>query len=134
MRRLKFQFHFRVRVRRPSGQTRPIKSRRCAGTAIQTTEDKIRTVRLRKPMVKTGVAIVGGELLHCLGRPGRSVRNVIKDVGYPPPTLATTGDTCGVIKYHRQAVRGIEPRALTAETPKTRAPVDQGLMFWLRQQ
>ena len=71
-------------------------------------------------MVKTGVAIVGGEITTSAWVDLEDlVRGVIKDIGYLLE-VGYDGDTCGVINIIKQSVD--IARALTARSRKTRAP------------
>ena len=80
-------------------------------------------------MVKTGVAIIGGEIstnawidLEDL------VRSVIKDVGYTSSDVGFDGDTCGVIniigKQSVDIAQGVD-----RQKPEDQGAGDQGLMF-----
>ena len=73
-------------------------------------------------MVKTGVAIVGGEITTSAWVDLEDlVRGVIKDIGYTSSKVGYDGDTCGIINIiGKQSVE--LPRASTARSRKTRAP------------
>ncbi|MBS3804099.1 MAG: methionine adenosyltransferase [Oleiphilaceae bacterium] len=80
-------------------------------------------------MVKTGVAIVGGEITTSAWVDLEElVRSVIKDVGYTSSDVGYDGDTCGVIniigKQSVDIAQGVDRRK-----PEDQGAGDQGLMF-----
>ncbi|GGD06862.1 methionine adenosyltransferase [Halopseudomonas salina] len=80
-------------------------------------------------MVKTGVAIVGGEVTTSAWVDLEDlVRNVIKDVGYTSSDVGYDGDTCGVIniigKQSPDIAQGVD-----RQKPEDQGAGDQGLMF-----
>jgi S-adenosylmethionine synthetase len=80
-------------------------------------------------MVKTGVAIVGGEITTTAWVDLEDlVRSVIKDVGYTSSRVGFDGDTCGVIniigKQSVDIAQGVDRRK-----PEDQGAGDQGLMF-----
>ncbi len=80
-------------------------------------------------MVKTGVAIVGGEVTTSAWVDLEDlVRNVIKDVGYTSSEVGYDGDTCGVIniigKQSPDIAQGVD-----RQKPEDQGAGDQGLMF-----
>ncbi|WP_166264013.1 methionine adenosyltransferase [Marinobacter caseinilyticus] len=80
-------------------------------------------------MVKTGVAIVGGEITTSAWVDLEDlVRSVIKDVGYTSSKVGYDGDTCGVIniigKQSVDIAQGVD-----RQKPEDQGAGDQGLMF-----
>jgi S-adenosylmethionine synthetase len=80
-------------------------------------------------LVKTGVAIVAGEVRRRRGSISRtSCAGVIVDIGYTSSEVGFDGRTCGVDEHHRQAVArhrdGRRPQG-----PREQGAGDQGLMF-----
>ena len=80
-------------------------------------------------MVKTGVAIVGGEITTSAWVDLEDlVRGVIKDIGYTSSTVGYDGDTCGVIniigKQSVDIAQGVD-----RQKPEDQGAGDQGLMF-----
>ncbi|WP_166253796.1 methionine adenosyltransferase [Marinobacter salicampi] len=80
-------------------------------------------------MVKTGVAIVGGEITTSAWVDLEDlVRSVIKDVGYTSSKVGFDGDTCGVIniigKQSVDIAQGVD-----RQKPEDQGAGDQGLMF-----
>ncbi len=80
-------------------------------------------------MVKTGVAIVGGEITTSAWVDLEDlVRSVIKDVGYTSSRVGFDGDTCGVIniigKQSVDIAQGVD-----RQKPEDQGAGDQGLMF-----
>ncbi len=80
-------------------------------------------------MVKTGVAIVGGEITTSAWVDLEDlVRSVIKDVGYTSSRVGFDGDTCGVIniigKQSLDIAQGVD-----RHKPEDQGAGDQGLMF-----
>ncbi|MEX0604958.1 MAG: methionine adenosyltransferase [Marinobacter sp.] len=80
-------------------------------------------------MVKTGVAIVGGEVTTSAWVDLEDlVRSVIKDVGYTSSKVGFDGDTCGVIniigKQSVDIAQGVD-----RQKPEDQGAGDQGLMF-----
>ena len=91
-------------------------------------EDKFARVAC-ETMVKTGVAIVGGEITTTAWVDLEDlVRNVIKDVGYTSSDVGYDGDTCGVIniigKQSPDIAQGVD-----RQKPEDQGAGDQGLMF-----
>ena len=80
-------------------------------------------------MVKTGVAIVGGEITTSAWVDLEElVRGVIKDIGYTSSEVGYDGDTCGVInvigKQSVDIAQGVD-----RQKPEDQGAGDQGLMF-----
>ena len=80
-------------------------------------------------MVKTGVAIIGGEITTSAWVDLEElVRGVIKDVGYTSSDVGFDGDTCGVIniigKQSVDIAQGVD-----RQKPEDQGAGDQGLMF-----
>ena len=80
-------------------------------------------------MVKTGVAIVGGEITTSAWVDLEDlVRGVIKDIGYTSSTVGYDGDTCGIIniigKQSVDIAQGVD-----RQKPEDQGAGDQGLMF-----
>ncbi|HEA51760.1 methionine adenosyltransferase [Marinobacter antarcticus] len=80
-------------------------------------------------MVKTGVAIVGGEISTSAWVDLEDlVRGVIKDVGYTSSDVGFDGDTCGIIniigKQSVDIAQGVD-----RQKPEDQGAGDQGLMF-----
>ncbi|MEQ5835241.1 methionine adenosyltransferase [Marinobacter sp. R17] len=80
-------------------------------------------------MVKTGVAIVGGEITTSAWVDLEDlVRSVIKDIGYTSSDVGFDGDTCGVIniigKQSVDIAQGVD-----RQKPEDQGAGDQGLMF-----
>jgi S-adenosylmethionine synthetase len=80
-------------------------------------------------MVKTGVAIVGGEVTtNAWVDLEDLVRGVIKDIGYTSSEVGFDGDTCGVIniigKQSVDIAQGVD-----RQKPEDQGAGDQGLMF-----
>ncbi len=80
-------------------------------------------------MVKTGVAIVGGEITTSAWVDLEDlVRGVIKDIGYTSSKVGYDGDTCGVIniigKQSVDIAQGVDRKK-----PEDQGAGDQGLMF-----
>ncbi|WP_404364619.1 methionine adenosyltransferase [Marinobacter sp.] len=80
-------------------------------------------------MVKTGVAIVGGEITTSAWVDLEDlVRTVIRDVGYTSSRVGFDGDTCGVIniigKQSVDIAQGVD-----RQKPEDQGAGDQGLMF-----
>ncbi len=80
-------------------------------------------------MVKTGVAIVGGEITtNAWVDLEDLVRGVIKDIGYTSSKVGYDGDTCGVIniigKQSVDIAQGVD-----RQKPEDQGAGDQGLMF-----
>ncbi|WP_416885969.1 methionine adenosyltransferase [Marinospirillum sp.] len=80
-------------------------------------------------MVKTGVAIVGGEIsTNAWVDLEDLVRNVIKDIGYTSSEVGYDADTCGVIniigKQSVDIAQGVD-----RQKPEDQGAGDQGLMF-----
>jgi S-adenosylmethionine synthetase len=79
--------------------------------------------------VKTGVAIVGGEIttsawvdLEAL------IRGVICDIGYTSSAVGYDGHTCGVINIIGKQSENID-RGVSRDRPEDQGAGDQGLMF-----
>ncbi|MDY6841368.1 MAG: methionine adenosyltransferase [Pseudomonadota bacterium] len=80
-------------------------------------------------MVKTGVAIVGGEVTTSAWVDLEDlVRGVIKDIGYTSSKVGYDGDTCGIIniigKQSVDIAQGVD-----RQKPEDQGAGDQGLMF-----
>ncbi|NMT62009.1 methionine adenosyltransferase [Marinobacter orientalis] len=80
-------------------------------------------------MVKTGVAIIGGEITTSSWVDLEDlVREVIKDIGYTSSTVGFDGDTCGIIniigKQSVDIAQGVDRKK-----PEDQGAGDQGLMF-----
>lgn len=80
-------------------------------------------------MVKTGVAIIGGEISTSAWVDLEDlVRGVIKDIGYTSSDVGFDGDTCGVIniigKQSVEIAQGVD-----RQKPEDQGAGDQGLMF-----
>ncbi|GGE55069.1 S-adenosylmethionine synthase [Streptosporangium jomthongense] len=80
-------------------------------------------------MVKTGVAIVGGEITTSAWVDLEDlVRGVIKDIGYTSSNVGYDGDTCGIIniigKQSVDIAQGVD-----RQKPEDQGAGDQGLMF-----
>jgi len=80
-------------------------------------------------MVKTGVAIVGGEVTTSAWVDLEDlVRGVIKDIGYTSSKVGYDGDTCGIIniigKQSVDIAQGVDRKK-----PEDQGAGDQGLMF-----
>lgn len=80
-------------------------------------------------MVKTGVAIVGGEISTTAWVDLEDlVRDVIKGIGYTSSEVGFDGDTCGVIniigKQSADIAQGVD-----RQKPEDQGAGDQGLMF-----
>ena len=80
-------------------------------------------------MVKTGVAIVGGEITTSAWVDLEDlVRGVIKDIGYTSSKVGYDGDTCGIIniigKQSVDIAQGVDRKK-----PEDQGAGDQGLMF-----
>ena len=80
-------------------------------------------------MVKTGVAIVGGEITTSAWVDLEDlVRGVIKDIGYTSSDVGFDGDTCGIIniigKQSVEIAQGVD-----RQKPEDQGAGDQGLMF-----
>jgi len=80
-------------------------------------------------MVKTGVAIIGGEVTTSAWVDLEDlVRGVIKDIGYTSSEVGFDGDTCGIIniigKQSVDIAQGVD-----RQKPEDQGAGDQGLMF-----
>ncbi|MBL1271108.1 MAG: methionine adenosyltransferase [Oceanospirillales bacterium] len=80
-------------------------------------------------MVKTGVAIVGGEITTSAWADLEDlVRGVIKDIGYTSSDVGFDADTCGIIniigKQSVDIAQGVD-----RQKPEDQGAGDQGLMF-----
>ncbi len=80
-------------------------------------------------MVKTGVAIIGGEITTSSWVDLEDlVREVIKDIGYTSSDVGYDGDTCGIIniigKQSVDIAQGVDRKK-----PEDQGAGDQGLMF-----
>ena len=92
------------------------------------TEDKFARVAC-ETMVKTGVAIVGGEITTSAWVDLEDlVRGVIRDIGYTSSEVGYDADTCGVIniigKQSPDIAQGVD-----RQKPEDQGAGDQGLMF-----
>ncbi|SHK26136.1 methionine adenosyltransferase [Marinobacter antarcticus] len=80
-------------------------------------------------MVKTGVAIVGGEVTTSAWVDLEDlVRGVIKDVGYTSSDVGYDGDTCGIINIIGKQSVDIA-QGVNRQKPEDQGAGDQGLMF-----
>ena len=91
-------------------------------------EDKLARVAC-ETMVKTGVAIIGGEITTSAWVDLEDlVRQVIKDVGYTSSEVGYDADTCGVIniigKQSPEIAQGVD-----RQKPEDQGAGDQGLIF-----
>jgi S-adenosylmethionine synthetase len=80
-------------------------------------------------MVKTGVAIIGGEVTTSAWVDLEDlVRGVIRDIGYTSSDVGFDGDTCGIIniigKQSVDIAQGVD-----RQKPEDQGAGDQGLMF-----
>jgi len=92
------------------------------------TEDRHARVAC-ETMVKTGVAIIGGEVTTSAWVDLEDlVRGVIKDIGYTSSDVGFDGDTCGIIniigKQSVDIAQGVD-----RQKPENQGAGDQGLMF-----
>lgn len=92
------------------------------------TEDRHARVAC-ETMVKTGVAIIGGEVTTSAWVDLEDlVRGVIKDIGYTSSNVGFDGDTCGIIniigKQSVDIAQGVD-----RQKPEDQGAGDQGLMF-----
>ena len=92
------------------------------------TEDRHARVAC-ETMVKTGVAIIGGEVTTSAWVDLEDlVRGVIKDIGYTSSDVGFDGDTCGIIniigKQSVDIAQGVD-----RQKPEDQGAGDQGLMF-----
>jgi len=79
--------------------------------------------------VKTGVAIVGGEITTSAWVDLEDlIRNVIVDIGYDSSEVGFDGRTCGVINIIGKQSADID-RGVNRERPEDQGAGDQGLMF-----
>jgi S-adenosylmethionine synthetase len=79
--------------------------------------------------VKTGVAIVGGEITTSAWVDlDELIRGVIVDVGYDSSEVGYDGHTCGVINIIGKQSENIN-RGVNRERPEDQGAGDQGLMF-----
>ncbi|HLF29892.1 MAG TPA: methionine adenosyltransferase [Xanthomonadales bacterium] len=79
--------------------------------------------------VKTGVAIVGGEITTSAWVDLEDlIRKVIVDIGYDSSEIGFDGNTCGVINIIGKQSRDIS-RGVSRENPEEQGAGDQGLMF-----
>jgi len=79
--------------------------------------------------VKTGVAIVGGEITTSAWVDLEDlIRNVIVDIGYDSSEVGFDGRTCGVINIIGKQSADIN-RGVNRERPEDQGAGDQGLMF-----
>jgi len=135
-------FTFRVRVRRPSGQTRRSDLPTLCWTGAIISEDKIRqSGRLRTMVQITGVPRprFGGEITtHCLGSTWKIwSRNVIRTWAYTfPPTVWGLCERCtcgrGSISMRQSSPPNIAPqRALTGRKPEDQGAGTRAGCFWL---
>ena len=80
-------------------------------------------------MVKTGVAIVGGEITTSAWVDLEDlVRGVIKDIGYTSSKVGYDGDTCGIINIIGKQSVDIA-QGVNRQKPEDQGAGDQGLMF-----
>ena len=92
------------------------------------TEDRHARVAC-ETMVKTGVAIIGGEVTTSAWVDLEDlVRGVIRDIGYTSSDVGFDGDTCGIIniigKQSVDIAQGVD-----RQKPEDQGAGDQGLMF-----
>jgi S-adenosylmethionine synthetase len=79
--------------------------------------------------VKTGVAIVGGEITTSAWVDlEKLIRKVIVDIGYNSSEIGFDGNTCGVINIIGKQSENIA-RGVDRENPEEQGAGDQGLMF-----
>jgi S-adenosylmethionine synthetase len=79
--------------------------------------------------VKTGVAIVGGEITTSAWVDLEElIRGVICDIGYTSSAVGYDGHTCGVINIIGKQSENID-RGVSRERPEDQGAGDQGLMF-----
>jgi len=79
--------------------------------------------------VKTGVAIVGGEITTSAWVDLEDlIRKVICDIGYTSSDVGYDGHTCGVINIIGKQSENID-RGVSRERPEDQGAGDQGLMF-----
>ena len=80
-------------------------------------------------LVKTGVAIVGGEITtKAWVDLEELIRGVIVDIGYDSSEVGYDGHTCGVINIIGKQSPDID-RGVNRERPEDQGAGDQGLMF-----
>jgi S-adenosylmethionine synthetase len=80
-------------------------------------------------LVKTGVAIVGGEITTTAWVDLEElIRGVIVDIGYDSSEVGYDGHTCGVINIIGKQSPDID-RGVNRERPEDQGAGDQGLMF-----
>ncbi len=85
-------------------------------------------------MVKTGVAIVAGEITTSAWVDLEAItRKVILDIGYNSSNVGFDGATCGVInligKQSPDIAQGVDGKKQKAKKPEEQGAGDQGLMF-----
>ena len=85
-------------------------------------------------MVKTGVAIVGGEITTSAWIDLEAVtRKVIVDIGYNSSEVGFDGATCGVLnligKQSPDIAQGVDGTSKKKKKPEEQGAGDQGLMF-----
>jgi S-adenosylmethionine synthetase len=80
-------------------------------------------------MVKTGIAIVGGEITTSAWVDLEDlIRNVIVDIGYDSSEVGYDGHTCSIVNIIGKQSRDID-RGVNRESPEEQGAGDQGLMF-----
>ena len=85
-------------------------------------------------MVKTGVAIVAGEVTTSAWVDIESIaRKVINDIGYTHSEVGFDGHTCGILnligKQSSDIAQGVDGTAKKQKKPEEQGAGDQGLMF-----
>ena len=80
-------------------------------------------------MVKTGIAIVGGEITTSAWVDLEElIRKVIVDIGYDSSDVGFDGNTCAIVNIIGKQSPDIN-RGVNRETPEDQGAGDQGLMF-----
>jgi S-adenosylmethionine synthetase len=80
-------------------------------------------------LVKTGIAIVGGEITTSAWVDLEDlIRNVIVDIGYDSSEVGYDGHTCSIVNIIGKQSRDIN-RGVNRESPEEQGAGDQGLMF-----
>jgi S-adenosylmethionine synthetase len=80
-------------------------------------------------LVKTGIAIVGGEITTSAWVDLEDlIRNVIVDIGYDSSEVGYDGHTCSIVNIIGKQSRDID-RGVNRESPEEQGAGDQGLMF-----
>ena len=80
-------------------------------------------------LVKTGIAIVGGEITTSAWVDLEElIRSVIVDIGYDSSEVGYDGHTCSIVNIIGKQSRDID-RGVNRESPEEQGAGDQGLMF-----